>query len=133
MFNERLKTKITDHLIKEEQIVDDSWNTMKTNILEAAKEALGTRIVGIAAKHKSTSWFTEEVKALANEKRESYLRYRSMKIQTEYRKYVKARNRVNRQIRETKREHWRKFSKNMENDMYGTQRRIWNMLRARKN
>ncbi|KAL3270101.1 hypothetical protein HHI36_009159 [Cryptolaemus montrouzieri] len=40
-----------------------------------------------------------------------------MKTQTDHRKYVEARNRVNRQIREIK---------------YGTQRRIRNMLRARK-
>ncbi|KAL3272487.1 hypothetical protein HHI36_013965 [Cryptolaemus montrouzieri] len=53
LFNERLKTKITDSLIKQEQNVDDSWYTIK-NILEAAKEALGTRIVGNATKHKST-------------------------------------------------------------------------------
>ncbi|KAL3280086.1 hypothetical protein HHI36_017592 [Cryptolaemus montrouzieri] len=55
-----------------------------------------------------------------------------MKTLTEHRKYVKARNRVNRQIREIKREHWRTFSKDKEDDMYGTQRRIWNMLRAWK-
>ncbi|KAL3281919.1 hypothetical protein HHI36_005122 [Cryptolaemus montrouzieri] len=115
LFNERLKTKITDNPIKQEQNVDDSWNTIKINILEAAKEALGTRIAGNATKHKSPPWFTEEIKASAKEKRESYVRYRSMKTQTEHRKYVEARNRVNTQIREIKREHWRNFRKDMEN------------------
>ena len=39
---------------------------------------------------------------------------------------------ANRQIREIKHDYWERFTKDMENDLYGSQRKVWKMLRNRK-
>lgn len=42
------------------------------------------------------------------------------------------RNRVNETIQRIKRDFWEKFSADMEYDLYGAQKRVWNMLKNRK-
>lgn len=41
-------------------------------------------------------------------------------------------NRVNNEIQQLKKNYWEKFSKKMEYNLYGGQKKIWNMLRSRK-
>lgn len=77
-------------------------------------------------------WFTEEVKAIAETKRRAFLKSRSEQTRETYQNYVTVRNRVNSRIREIKNEYWRRFSVDMEHDMYGSQKRIWKLLRGLK-
>lgn len=39
---------------------------------------------------------------------------------------------MNGEIQTIKRSFWKKFSSDMEHDLYGRQKRVWNMLRNRK-
>lgn len=60
------------------------------------------------------------------------MRYRSNKTADEHETYVTIRNRVNAKIRKIKKEHWEKFTKDIEYDFYGSQKRVWKMLRSSK-
>lgn len=69
---------------------------------------------------------------MAEEKKKTHLKYKSTKTSRDHAKYRDVRNRVSGRIREIKRGYWEDFSREMENDLYGTQKRIWKMLRASK-
>ncbi|KAH1024898.1 hypothetical protein HUJ05_009734 [Dendroctonus ponderosae] len=107
-----------------------AWNELRTNLLNAAEEALERRTKTRTGKRNTKPWFKQEVKNLAAEKRKAYLQYRSNTIT--YEVYKAVRNRVNAEIQSIKRQHWEKLSADMEHDLYGGQKRIWNMLRNRK-
>lgn len=72
------------------------------------------------------------MKVLAEEKKKAHLKYKSSKTSRDQAKYREVRNRMVNRIREIKRRYWEDFSRKMENDLYGTQKRIWKMLRASK-
>lgn len=120
---ERNKTLETDD-------VETSWEKIKTDIIEATEEALGKRKCSYSGRRSNTSWFKEEVRTLTEEKRNAYLIYRSKLIT--YEDYRQIRNKVNEEIRQIKRDYWEKFSAVMEHDLYGEQKKLWNMLRNRK-
>lgn len=74
------------------------------------------------------------MKTLAEEKRKAYLEYKSNRSQQEFNRYKVERNsRVNNNIQNLKKRYWEKFSSDMEHDLYGGQKKIWKMLRNRKN
>ena len=55
------------------------WQNIKTNILKAADESLGRRRVMIPSVTKyKTPWYKEEVKILAIEKWQAFLKYISI-------------------------------------------------------
>lgn len=110
--------------------METSWNKLRSNILEAAEEAMGKRKIYKSRKRNTKPWFTIEVKDLAAEKRKAYTQHRNKVIT--YEQYKTVRNRVNTKIQEIKRKYWEKFSTDMEHDMYGGQKKIWKMLRSRK-
>lgn len=130
LYQRRLKEKITTNNIREDDDIETAWTKLRTNILGAAEEALGRRIVRKGGRPNTKPWFKQEVKTLAEEKRKSYLLYRSRAIT--YDEYKVVRNRINENIQKIKREHWERFSSDMEHDLYGGQKKIWNLLRSRK-
>ncbi|KAF2878970.1 hypothetical protein ILUMI_27200 [Ignelater luminosus] len=97
-----------------------------------ANESIGKTKFNINATDRIKPWFTQEVEKLAEEKRKSYLIYRSSPTYEKYLKYVETKNRVNSRIKTTKRENWTKFTSDMNHNIYGTQRKVWKMLKNRK-
>lgn len=68
---------------------------IKTNIINIT-EAVGIRKVNMNGSNNIKPWFTEEVKTLAKEKRETYLQYKSNRSQEqEHNRYKEIRNRAN--------------------------------------
>lgn len=88
--------------------------------------------MNINGKKNKKEWFTDEVKTLASQKKEAYIKYKNRRTTEEYERYKATRNRVNDAIKEIKKTYWEKFSADMEHDLYGGQRKVWNTLRNRK-
>jgi endonuclease/exonuclease/phosphatase family metal-dependent hydrolase len=132
IYQNTISHKIANNQIKEENNVEEAWSKIRKNIDDAAEEILGKRKINTNAVNRKTPWFTDEVKQLAEEKRKSYLSYRSSPTTAEYKKYVQVRNRVNSQISRIKKNYWKKFTEDMEKDLYGAQKKVWKMLRNRK-
>lgn len=131
LYQNRLSSKLREIDIAELN-VEDSWETIKTCILNAAEEAIGKRMVNINARNNRKPWFCAEVKELSQQKKKSYLAYKSTQTQEMHAEYVATRNRANSRIRSIKKEHWSKFTSDMDHDIYGAQRRVWKMLKNRK-
>lgn len=72
------------------------------------------------------------MKNLVSGKRKAYLEYRGNKTPEAYEIYKQIRNRTHNEIMMLKKEYWIRFSKDMEHDLYGGQKKIWNILRNRK-
>lgn len=123
LYQQRLSQKISENKISEDYDVETAWTKLHTSIIAAADEALSKRKVKQGGQNKS--WFTQEVKILAAEKRRAYLQYRSGT--TTCNQYKCVRNRVNAEIQLIKREFWERFSSELEHDLYGGQKRVWNM------
>lgn len=132
LYQWRLEDQINANPIIKEDTIDEARDKIKSNIENSASEALGKRRINTNRTKNGKPWFTEEVKILAIEKRNAYIKYRNNKTQKEYNKYKEVRNKTNESIRQLKKSYWEKFSKDMEHDLYGGQKRIWNMLRKRK-
>lgn len=131
LFENRLTNKINENPTNREHDIDEQWKTIKDNILGAAEEAIGKREININ-KVNNTPWFTPEIKELSSQKKEFYIRYLRNKTPENWNSYKNERNRVNATIRAIKEDYWERFTKGMERDMYGSQRRIWGMLRRNK-
>lgn len=97
--------------------------------MKAAEETLGERKCKSDGK-RSKCLVQRRSQNPNRKKRHSYLQYRNKTIT--YNKYKEVRNRVNEAIQKIKRDFWEKFSADMEYDLHGAQKRVWNMLRNRK-
>lgn len=126
-----LDEKISQNTITGRDDVEDTWEKIKINIKNSAKEALGEKTIN-TNKRNNKPWFTPEVKELAKEKNKAYIRYVNNRSVEEYQVYKKERNRTTNAIKQLKRTYGEKFSVEMEHDLYGDQKKIWNMLRKRK-
>lgn len=112
---------------------EECWMTIRESVQQAAVEALGKRNVNRNEREYKTPWFDERVKVLAKEKKQAFLTYKRRKTIETREHYVRIRNRVNQEISNIKREHWERFTKDMEHDLYGSQRKVWRMIgRQRK-
>jgi hypothetical protein len=112
--------------------VQKNCSFLSPHNVDPAKESLGTRTAGINASKKSTPWFTPEVKELAQEKKQAYLKYISEPSIKQRSEYKEVRNRVNGRIREIKEGYWESFTADMEHDMYGAQKKVWKLIRRTK-
>lgn len=132
LYKTRLENRING--INTENIsVEEMWRNIKSNIVSSAEEVLGKRKTRQGGKKKNkTPWFTEAVKDLAVEKKKAFLTFKQNQTPDEYSKYVVVRNRVNAQIHKIKEEHWEGFTKGMEHDLYGAQRKVWKMIQNQK-
>lgn len=131
LYKNRLSEKLqTQHTMNQD--IDSKWTRIRNCVLDAADESIGKRKVNVNITYRAKPWFTPEIKKLAEEKRESYLTYRSSPTQEKLTKYVETRNKVNSRIKTIKREHWAKFTSDMDHDIFGAQRKVWKMLKNRK-
>ncbi|XP_055385805.1 craniofacial development protein 2-like [Condylostylus longicornis] len=105
LYENRLNNKIAANSIAEFDNSEQAWKKLSANIINAAKEALGTRKVNIHAKNNKTPWFTIEVKTICAEKRKAYLKYRSERSRETYRAYIAIRNRTNQREKKIKEEY----------------------------
>lgn len=132
LYHNRLKQNIEQNPILETDGVNTAWSKIKANMVEAAEEAMGKRKVTSKATQKYTPWFNEEVKELGTRKKKAYIQYRSTRNQADRDIYIHERNFVNRRIRQIEEEYWEAFTKDMERTLYGSQKKVWRMLRNRK-
>ncbi|XP_057671223.1 uncharacterized protein LOC130902950 [Diorhabda carinulata] len=131
LYQNRLREKIVQNPIKETDNVEAAWEKLKNKIKNSAKESLGKRTIDTNRTH-NKPWFTLEIKELANEKKKAYIKYITNRTQEEYEVYKRVRNRTTNTIKELKKTYWENFSVEMEHDLYGGQKKIWNMIRKRK-
>jgi hypothetical protein len=132
LYQNRLSQYLINNPVLDSDNVDQAWIKVKSAIDKAASEALEKRNININTERNTKPWFNDDVRRLAEDKKKSYLTYRSNPSNEEYAKYVTVRNRVNSEIKKIKKEYWRRFTKDMEHDLYGAQRKVWKMLREKK-
>ncbi|XP_045466615.1 craniofacial development protein 2-like [Harmonia axyridis] len=124
--------KLIAEPVEDEENVDKVWDEIRTSIIESAKEAIGVRRVNLNGRKQTKPWFTNDIKILAKQKKKAFLRYINAKTREAYDEYKLVRNRVNGSIKDLKKEYWEHFSSEMENDLYGGQKKIWKVLRKCK-
>jgi len=74
LYEKRLTQKIREQPILDQDDVEASWEKVKLHIETAANEALGKRRINKNSNKHNAPWFAPEVKQMAREKRETYLR-----------------------------------------------------------
>lgn len=132
LYENRLTNKLKG-LNMSEGDVESCWNKIKSCIVKAAEESIGKRKVNINGTNNSKKpWFCHEIKELSQQKKKSYLRYRSSPTTEKRVEYTEVRNRINARIKAIKRDYWAKFTSDMDHDLYGAQKKVWKMLKNRK-
>ncbi|XP_065170188.1 uncharacterized protein [Atheta coriaria] len=133
LYANRLKEKVTNNNIQEGDNVDTAWERLKSNIQQAAEEALGRKIIKKPNPFaKRTPWFTEEIKMKCKEKKQAHIQHLTQRTQESYESYKQIRRETHELVRKTKSEHWRIFSKQLEHDFYGTQKTVWKTIRNQR-
>ncbi|XP_050516391.1 uncharacterized protein LOC126891253 [Diabrotica virgifera virgifera] len=132
LYRNRLTEKLNSHNLETKKDIEETWKIIRKSILQAAEEALGKRKVNRNKREYKTPWYDERVKALANQKKQAFLTYKRVKTPEARDDYVTIRNRVNQEIDNIKKEHWEKFTKDMEYDLYGSQKKVWKMITRQK-
>lgn len=130
-YRSRLREKL-DGPIDDSSTAEETWQFIKSSILKAAEEAVGRRRVNKNHLDNRTPWFCEEIKSAAKVKKDAFLRYKSNPTPEEYDTYKGIRNVVNQEVKEIKEDYWERFTKGMERDFYGAQRRVWGTLRNQR-
>ncbi|XP_065160319.1 craniofacial development protein 2-like [Atheta coriaria] len=103
LYLNRLEQKILNNSITDEDDVDKAWDKLKTNVTQAAEEALGSKEVKPYNPFgKRTPWFTDEIKQKCKEKRLAYQQYRTERTMQSYRKYKRKRIETHELVRTTK-------------------------------
>ena len=96
---------INKNPLTEEVGIDDNWEKLKTDILRAGKETLGTRKAKIPPQtHKKTPCFCDRIASLAEKKRKAFVHFKSSRTLNSYNTYKEIRNDVNAKIRQIKRD-----------------------------
>lgn len=132
LYENRLTNKL-EGLNTLECDVESCWNKIKSCIVEAAEESIGKRKVNMNGTNNSKkSWFCQEVKELSQQKKKSYLIYRSSPTPEKHSEYTEVRNRINARIKAIKRDYWAKFTSDMDYDLDGAEKKVWKMLKNRK-
>lgn len=114
LYQTKLKQKIRNSSILEEDDVETSWRKVEEQIKKAVSEALGTRKVNMNSNRKNTPWFMMKVKQLTKEKRKAFLQYLNNRTPEKLQKYKKMKNRI-----KTRRKKRESFTADMEHDIYG--------------
>ena len=85
LYKSRLEGIINENPLTEEDVIDDNWEKLKTNILRAGKEALGTRRAKIPPQtHKKTPRFCDRTASVAGRKRKDFVHFRSSRTLNSY-------------------------------------------------
>ena len=129
LYKNRLSEKLQEMTSTPSESPDRQWENIQECITRAAEEALGKRTVNVNGPKKSTPWFTPEIKELANEKRKAFQKYNNNPSAEERITYKRIRNRVNSEIRKIKEGYWESFTADMEHDLYGSQKKVWKMIK----
>lgn len=126
LYKRRLEEHIKENTALSEEDLDTQWHKTKTNILNAAREAVGTRKTNTTqqSRHR-TPWFCEEIKQLARLKKGAFLNYKSIETDEEYKEYKTTRNMVNTKIRYIKSDYWEKYTNQFQRDLYGQKKQIY--------
>ncbi|XP_044749781.1 uncharacterized protein LOC123310378 [Coccinella septempunctata] len=133
LYQQRLKEKIKNNPLVEKGDINNSWDKLRRNIMEAANEALGTRkVIPGKAGCNRTPWFCEKVKEQCKRKKKAYLKYRTTLSVEDHEEYKRIRNITRALVRQVKNGHWETFSKRMESDFYGLQKQIWRLIRNQR-
>lgn len=130
-YRSRLHGKL-ESVPDEDLTANELWRHVKSKVLEAAGEAVGWRKVNRNRTDTRTPWFCDEVRDAARSKKEAFLQYKSNPTPEEYEKYKRVRNSMNQRIRKIKEGYWESYTKGMEHDFYGAQRKMWNALRNQR-
>lgn len=131
LYRSRLRGKL-ESPPSDSSTADELWQHIKSKVLEAAEEAVGWRKVNKNRMNNRTPWFCDEVKEAAKIKKEAFLKYKSNPTPQEHEIYARIRNATNEKITKIKENYWEGYTKGMERDFYGAQRKMWGALRNQR-
>ncbi|KAH1017006.1 hypothetical protein HUJ05_007744 [Dendroctonus ponderosae] len=103
-------------------------NEIKNSIHQATEVSNGKWKIHMNGKNSTQPWLCQEVKNFTEVKRKSDLTDKSTLTQEKDLEYIKISNRVNSKIKAVKRKDLAKFTSDMDHDLYGAKRQMWNML-----
>lgn len=98
---------------KETHNLDDMWEQLKNNILDAATLSCGIDKVSNDTRKKS-AWWSTEIKNLIKQKKEKWKTYLQSKDPEDYEEYKVSRKIVSKKVKEEKEKAWIDFGKKME-------------------
>jgi Reverse transcriptase (RNA-dependent DNA polymerase) len=109
--------------------IDDEWHDLHQEVTQITTELLGKKTIG-GARKKSTLYWTQELKEAVHAKNQAlrlWMKHRTVESRKEY---VEKRSVVNTQRRVAKEECWVKLGKDLEEDVKGNKKLLYNLAKS---
>jgi Reverse transcriptase (RNA-dependent DNA polymerase)/Endonuclease-reverse transcriptase len=129
---QQVQTRIQEVIPRDEthvNAIDDEWRDFHLKVTQITTELLGKKTIG-GERKKSTPYWTQELKEAVHAKNRafrSWMKHRTVESRTEY---VQKRNVVNSQRRVAKEECWVKLGKDLEEDVQGNKKLLYNLAKS---
>nr|CAH7761708.1 unnamed protein product [Callosobruchus chinensis] len=106
--------------------VEKTWQTLKKNLLDAAKKVCG--VMKVNKNIKQTAWWTAEIKQEVKKKKKKWREFLQKKSVEAYNDYKRQRKKVKDLVSKAKAKSWEDFGNQMEENSQGNQKLFYNIL-----
>nr|CAH7713655.1 unnamed protein product [Callosobruchus chinensis] len=106
--------------------VEKTWQTLKKNLLDAAKKVCG--VMKVNKNIKQTAWWTAEIKQEVKKKKKKWREFLQKKSVEAYNDYKRQRKKVKDLVSKAKAKSWEDFGNQMEKNSQGNQKLFYNIL-----
>jgi hypothetical protein len=124
-----LREKVAQRIHSDEDgSLEEQWKTFKEGLVSAGKETLGVKVLR-GTKKKQTAWWTEEVRTAVKHKMRMYRKWMKTRNMVDREIYVNARRETEIIKKKNKKEMWEKVGRDLEQDLVGTRKLMYSMAR----
>lgn len=128
-YQEMLRNKLLAP-IPGQDVVEESWERIKTSILEACTLTCGMKRIKEGTK--KTKWWNADVKQVVAEKKKAWGEWKRYRTPAHYDAYVRQRNSCKAVVKRAKRESWEAFGEELDRDYVQDNKKFWKFLRAQR-
>jgi hypothetical protein len=107
--------------------IEKKWKILKDTLIEAAELVCGRKY--FTEKMKRTSWWTEEIRKVIQEKKAAWRNYIKTKTDENWQKYVEGRRTVKREVMAAKKRSWIEFGERVKESYEKDRKYFWTTIK----
>ena len=128
-FEEQITQKNRETTTEEDEDVEKHWRSLKTDINNSIENTVGFKWTSVSRK-KQTAWWNEELKSQVKYKQRCFRLWMKSRTPESREAYTTARREAHKFKRQAKTDAWNTLCKEMERDVIGTKKLIYQLAKS---
>ena len=128
-FEEQITQKNRETTTEEDEDVEKHWRSLKTDINNSIENTVGFKWTSVSRK-KQTAWWNEELKSKVKYKQRCFRLWMKSRTPESREAYTTARREAHKFKRQAKTDAWNTLCKEMERDVIGTKKLIYQLAKS---